>query len=277
MGEIDLAPNHKLGCVVRNPVLLSPAAIGLGDTLPRGLNLARVGGAVVGPVSAAGRGYRGPDRLIEFGGGILSTGSGFSRSARRAVERYGAIWERLGCAVIVQLVDDTPADLVMAARRVVQCPAVAAIEWSIPASSTPAQVGEAVKALALAVETPIWVKGPLESVRQWAERAVAAGAAGGVVGKPLQGTLSDDAGDADMRAPVTGDLYGPWAFAATMRGLLAVVQADLGCARIACGGIYTAAQARQALSVGAHAIQVDAALWTEPGIANRLADVLEGN
>lgn len=263
MSEIDLAPNHKHGLIVHSPLLLSPVAAGFGDSMPPGIDLEQVGGVVVGPVSASGRGYGGPVRLVELDGGVLASHSPFSRSARRAVERFAAAWARLSCPVIVQLVDAAPADLVKAAQRVVQAPAVAAVEWKPPRTITPSQVSEGVRALHQGIELPIWVKFPLENTVNLAERAVSAGAVGVVVGQPLQGAVLDRDPVAGVSAPLYGDLYGPLTFAPMLRALLDVVAAQLGCALIACGGIYRQEYIRQALAVGAHAVQVDAVVWRE--------------
>ncbi|NJN80884.1 MAG: hypothetical protein HC802_00365 [Caldilineaceae bacterium] len=57
--------------------------------------------------------------------------------------------------------------------------------------------------------------------------------------------------------------------------LVAVVDLDLpACALIACGGIHTEAQARAALVAGASAVQIDSAVWVEPGLPGRLAEAL---
>ncbi len=263
MTEIDLAPNHKHGLTVHSPLLLSPTAAGFGDAFPPGLDLAQIGGVVVGPVSAAGRGYGGPVRLVELDGGVLASPSPFSRSARRAVERYAAAWARLPCPVIVQLVDAAPADLVTAAQRVARSPAVAAIEWKPPRTLTPAQVGEGVRALQQNIETPIWVKPPLENAVNFAERAVTAGAVGVVVGQPLPGAVLDRDAATGASLPLHGELYGPLTFAPMLRALLDLVSAQLGCALIASGGVYNQEHIRQALAAGAHAVQVDAAVWRE--------------
>ncbi|MFO7632494.1 MAG: hypothetical protein R6W76_08145 [Caldilinea sp.] len=261
--------------IVRGPILLSPAAIGFGDFLPRGLDLARLGGVVVGPLSADGRGYGGPTSLVELDGGLLASKSTFSRSARRAVERYGASWTRLGCPVIAQLVDAMPDDLGRSARRIVQSPVVVAVEWLPPHAVSPAQVGEGVRALQQSIETPIWVKLPLDNVVSLAERAVTAGAVGVVVGQPLQGAVVQTDRITGAATWLTGDLYGPSAFALMLRALIEVASVQLGCALIACGGIYSAQHVHQALAAGAHAVQLDAMLWTEPGLVRRMVETGE--
>lgn len=268
MPEIDLAPNHKLGLIVHTPLLLSPAAIGFGDVLPRGLAVTELGGVVVGPVSAAGRGYNGPVKLVELDGGVLASRSTFSRSARRAVDRYSAAWARLGCPVIVQLVDDASDDLVRAARRVVQAPAVAAVEWRTPSTVTPAQVGEGVRALQQNIEAPIWVKLPLGNCAVLAERAVAAGAVGVVMGQPISGAVMHREDASGAMASLVGDLYGPPVFAPMLQALLDVAKAQLGCALIACGGIFNKQHVEQALAAGAYAVQLDAVLWREGRIGD---------
>ncbi len=66
--------------------------------------------------------------------------------------------------------------------------------------------------------------------------------------------------------PLLGDLYGPFAFAPMLRALVEVVKLDLGCAVIACGGVYSERHVQQALAAGARAVQLDALLWTEPSV-----------
>jgi dihydroorotate dehydrogenase len=57
-----------------------------------------------------------------------------------------------------------------------------------------------------------------------------------------------------------------------LAALAAVARLQLPCALIACGGIFTVDQVRQALAVGAQAVQIDAAVWVEPGLPVRLVE-----
>ncbi len=56
-----------------------------------------------------------------------------------------------------------------------------------------------------------------------------------------------------------------------LAALLDVAALHLPAALIASGGIHTAEHVRQALAAGAAAVQIDSALWVEPGIAGKLA------
>lgn len=263
-GEIDLAPNHKLGLIVESPLLLSPTAAGFGELLLRPADLARLGAIVVGPVAAAGRRYTGPVRLVEMDGGILASKSPFSHSAAQAVARFASAWERLKRPVIVQLVDAAPVDLVKAAQRIVQASSVAGIEWAPPPTLSGRQIGDGVRALVRVIELPIWVKTPLERAVEWSSSAVEVGAVGIVVGQPLQGAVIATDPLTGKATPLSGDLYGPLTFAPMLRAMVEVVKLGLGCAVIACGGVYSEWYVQQALAAGAHAVQLDALLWTEP-------------
>jgi dihydroorotate dehydrogenase len=247
--------------------LLSPVAIGFGDTLPHGLNLAKIGALVVGPVSAVGRGYSGPATLVEADGALVVQSSGFSRSARRAVERYGAIWQRLACPVIVHLVDATVDDLARSARQLAHAAAVAAIEWNLPPTATPALVADGVRTLTQVSDAPIWVKLPLTNAVTLATRAVAAGAVGVVVGQAPMGAAPCSEPVTKAPALASGALHGPGVYPLMLNVLREVAAAQPGCALIACGGAHHAEHIRCALASGAHAVQIDSAVWRAGGAA----------
>lgn len=265
---IDLAPNHKIGLVVENPVLLAPAAAGFGDLLPRDLGVP--GAIVVGPVSASGSGY-GRTGLIEVAGGVLAPPAGFSRRARRAVERYGSAWERAVCPIIVQVVDVTPADFARAAQRVAGAPAVAGIEWAVSSDLTATVLGDGLRAAQRVMDLPVWVKLPWGRAQELAERALAAGAVGLVIAQPPPGSIVRDVSPGDGEL-VTGALHGPLLLPLVLQEVAAVAQMRLPCALIASGGIFTPAQMVQALAAGAQAVQLDAVLWSEPGIVRKMVE-----
>ncbi len=266
---IDLAPGHKIGLIVENPVLLSPVAAGFGDRLPR-LEGGTPGAIVAGPMSVSGQGY-GRSGLVEVEGGVLALTAGFSRSARRAVERYGSAWERCGCPVVAQLVDTTPADFAKAAQRVAGAPAVAGIEWAVPGDLKAAALAEGLRAAQRVMDLPLWVKLPWGRVRELAEGACTAGAVALVIAQPPPGSVVGSAppGDGDL---VTGALYGPLLLPLVLQEVAAVAKMRLPCALVVSGGIFTPAQVAQALAAGAQAVQLDAVLWSEPGIVRHMVE-----
>ena len=269
---IDLAPNHKLGLVVADPVLLGAGALGYGEAVPRGLDVTQLGAAVVGPVLSASRGGAQPPRLAHANGGIVLDTGLQNRGLNNAIQQYGKLWEKLGCPVIVQVVESHPATLAKIAGKLAQLRGVQGVELLVgdPAGDTDgARLAMLVRTVDRACELPIWVKLPLAKATTLAPAACDAGAVGLVIGQPPIGSALR--GGAGELRPVTGPLYGPLVFAQMLDALLQVAALQLPAALIACGGIHTADDVRQALAAGAQAVQIDSAVWVEPGLAGRLA------
>lgn len=267
---IDLAPNHKLGLVVANPILLGAGAIGYGEAIPRGLDAAQVGAAVVGPVLGGSRGGNPPPRLAHANGGIVLDTGLQNRGVNNAVQQYGKLWEKLGCPVVVQAAESHASALTRVVSKLAGVRGVQGIELLPAADVEPVQLATLVRSAERACELPIWVKLPLGRAAALAPAAVEAGAVGIVVGQAPTGVCLRSTADGAMQ-PVRGALYGPLVFPQMLEALLLVARLKLGAALIACGGIHTAAHVRQALAAGAGAVQIDSAVWVEPGLPTRLA------
>lgn len=266
---IDLAPNHKLGLVVANPVLLGAGAIGYGEAVPRGLDLAQLGAAVVGPVLSASRGGTQPPRLAHVNGGVVLDTGLQNRGVNNAIQQYGKLWENLGCPVVVQVVESHPQTLAKLAGKLAPLRGIQGLELLPGDDVDGARLGTLVRTLDRACELPIWVKLPLATAATLAPAACDAGAVGLVLGQPPTGAglrIADGAAQA-----VTGAVYGPFNFPQMLRALLEVAGLQLPAALIACGGIHTSTQVQQALAAGAQAVQIDSAVWVEPGLPGRLA------
>jgi dihydroorotate dehydrogenase (NAD+) catalytic subunit len=262
---IELAPRHKIGLPVDNPVLLAGGSIGYGEAVHRGMDLARVGGVVVGPISRQPQiGSEGP-RLAESSGGfVLQTGLQ-NRGVKAVMKKFARLWPRLGCPVIAQIADNHPEDAAITARQLLGADGVSGLELLPARQISAGDLSQLVRAIRRENDLPLWVKLPLESVLTLAPVAAKLGVDGLVVGQPLQGAAVNR-----QNQMVRGALYGPLTFAPMLATLLDVAQLDLPLTLIACGGIHTPAQARQALAAGAIAFQLDSAIWVEPGTAERM-------
>ncbi len=93
---IELAPGHKQGLPVNNPIWIAGGMVGYGEAVARGVNLTGLGGVVVGPIlsssragallaaSGAGGWWHGVgDRLAESWG---------EQCHCRVMARFGRIW-----------------------------------------------------------------------------------------------------------------------------------------------------------------------------------------
>jgi dihydroorotate dehydrogenase len=129
-----------------------------------------------------------------------------------------------------------------------------------------------VKSVTRQADVPVWVKPRLEVAEAWARPLADAGAHALVIGQPPRGRLA--AGPKPPwhalgtlpGTPVDGALYGPLTFGLMLPVLAAVAKLALPTALIACGGIHTPEQMAQALEAGADAVQIDSAVWVEPGL-----------
>jgi dihydroorotate dehydrogenase (NAD+) catalytic subunit len=259
-----------LGLVVANPVLLGAGAIGYGEAIPRGLDLARLGAAVDGPVLGASRGGKEPPRLVHTNGGIVLDTGLQNRGVNNAIQQYARLWDKLSCPVIMQVAESHPLTLTKLLGKLANAPAVQGLELLPPTNVDAAQLATLLRTAERACELPLWVKLPLAQAVALAPAACEAGAVGLVVGQPPAAAALRDRPDGPLQ-PVSGALYGPLVFPQMLDALLQVAALQLPAALIACGGIHTVEQVRQCLSAGAQAVQIDSAVWVEPGLAGRLA------
>jgi len=285
---IELAPGHKLGFVVANPILLAAGIIGMGEATTSEMGLAELGAVVIGPLRRGGQAGLPTPRLAEMSGGVVLNGSEQNRALSAVLRRFARLWPRLGCPVVIQLADRDPQQLAATAEQLSTVAGVSAFELLVPEWADAAWVSQAVAGIARVAELPLWVKVPLANAAPIAVAAQLAGAAGIVIGQPLAAAaarlvvdnvmVTDGAmGSRPIKAPIVqGQLFGPLTFAPMLAALLAIQPLDLGMALIPCGGIHTLAQARHALAAGAVALQIDSAAWIEPGLPITLARELGG-
>ncbi len=277
---IDLAPNHKLGLQIANPVLLAGGSIGYGEAVYKGLDLARLGAVVVGPILLNSRLGATTPRLASTNGGfVLETGMQ-NRGIAAVLKHFAKAWSRLGCPVIAQIADSQPSALAKVAAQLTSDQQLSGLELLLPRNANAELTRSLLRVVIQSSDLPVWVKLPLDRAVGLAPHAVEAGAVGLVIGQPLIGAAfyagsgRFEATAEQANPTVTGSLFGPLAFAPMLAALSAVAKLALPCALLACGGIHTLAQAQQALQAGAQAVQLDSAIWVEPGLPGRLVDEL---
>ena len=263
---VELAPGHKIGLPLKSPVMLAAGSIGYGEARHRELDTGRFGGVVVGPFTRRSRGGSQPPRLAETAGGFVRRVGLQNRGVSAAVRRYGQLWPRMGCPVIAQVADSESDE---AAETVARLSAVEGIEgFELPCQpeASEREVGRLLEVLLFETDLPLLAKLPLSRAAALAPAAVAAGAAGVVVGSPPLG-----AGVRPDGQTVSGEMFGPGVFPMMLAALLEVKALALPGSLIACGGTHTLQQARDCLHAGADALQLDSLVWVEPAAAVALA------
>ncbi|MEM7126113.1 MAG: hypothetical protein AAF702_07285 [Chloroflexota bacterium] len=284
MGEINLAPNHKQGLPLPNPILLAGGVAGYGEALFSGIDPASLGGMVVGPIMRYSSGGPEAPRVAESGSTYVLNSGKQNRGIMAVLKKYRAIWTRLGCSVIPQIADTQGDSLAFVAEKLTDAyydgAPIAGIELLPPLTTTEQQCGYLVDTALRSTDLPILVKLPLNSAHELAEVAFEAGADCLVIGQPPLAALKrhQEAFHPDEPAQevtVTAALGGQALFPLILHTLIQVAEQNLPCPLAASGGIHSVGHARQLMDAGASAIQLDGAIWVEPGLVGAVIEGLD--
>jgi len=272
MTVIDLAPNHKVGLTLANPVMPAAGCFGFGTEYTRLVEVEALGALVVGPVTARPRRGAKPPRTLPLplspgglGGVLLHTGLA-NPGIAAVVRRYGRAWARSPVPVIVHVAGTSPDEAASCCRRLSGVEAVSGIELGLPDTADGPDVIAIIQAAHAAASQPLIVRLPLTNADALCEAAVEAGADTLTVAAPPRGTVWHAPSDRF----VTGRLYGPFVLPLAQHALRRV--AELApVPLIGCGGIHNVEDALAFLRAGAMAVQVDGALWHDPASLVRIA------
>ena len=266
---IELAPRHKVGLPLSNPLMTAAGCFGYGPEYADLVDISRLGAIVTNPVSLRPRRGAAQPRLVETPGGFILNTGGQNPGVRRVLQRYAAAWKRLGRPIVAHLVPDDLEALARTARALETAGGVAGLEVGLPEDASPADAAGLVTA-ARESELPLLARLPLARAADLAAVCIEAGADALVVGSPPIGSGLHPSGSGQV---VTGRLYGPALHALVVHALLKVrplVDVPL----VGCGGIHSVEDARALLGVGASAVQVDSAIFIDPSLLGRLAEAL---
>lgn len=276
VGLVNLAPRHKLGLTLTNPVMLAAGVIGYGDAALPGLELGRLGGYVTAPVTR--RPWRGDlPQVVETPGGLLWRRGLWNPGVRVVARDYAALWRRSRAPVIVHLAGDDPDELASVASTLESTPGVAGLELDLLRAHLDETGGleeavEQAQAVRAAADLPILGRLPLSTSDETLHALVEQGAVDALVlAQPPAGLCYDAASG----VTITGQVYGR-----ALTPLLAARVADLagwvGVPLVVCGGIHAPDDALAYLAVGAAALQIDTAVWVDPRLPERIVAALEG-
>lgn len=265
---IDLAPQHKLGLTLANPVMLAAGVAGYGDALGPGGTLEGLGALVTAPVTRHAWRRRTP-RLWETPEGVLWQRGWWNPGVGRVVRDFAGLWQRSPAPVIVHVAGAEPDELAAVAGRLEDLPGVAGLEVDVPADAAITQAR--IWAVREAADLPLLARLPLAMPDAAVQGALDAGADALVVAQPPTGLCLDPT----TGQPERGDLYGP-ALAPQVAARLAELAAWVKAPLVACGGVFALEHALTALAAGAVAVQVDLAVWIDPSLPGRLATALAG-
>ena len=266
MAPVDLAPSHKVGLTLANPVMPAAGCFGFGTGYARLVEVEALGALVVGPLTARPRRGAEPPRTLPIPGGVLLHTGLANPGLAAALRRYARAWARSPVPVVVHVAGVGPEEAASCCERLARLEAIAGVELGLPDTVTLDDAAAIIRAARAATGQPLIVRLPLAQADALGEAAVAAGADALTVAAPPRGSV--------WHAPhgrfVSGRLYGPFVLPLALSALRHVAQ-RVSVPLIGCGGIHSARDAQAFLRAGATAIQVDSALWRDPACLARIA------
>lgn len=272
--SVDLAPGHKRGLQLHNPVMTASGTFGYGLDWPF-FDVNELGAIVTKSTTLRPRPGNPQTRTAETPAGMLNSIGLQNPGVGEVIEKYAPIWARWNVPVIVSVLGATPDEYAAVADRLEGVEGVAGIELNISSPNAqrggmefgqdPEAAATVTDAVVRATTLPVIVKltPNVTDIVSIARAAVDAGASA----LCLINTLQAMAVEARSGRPVIGatfaGLSGPAIKPVGLRMVYQVARA-VDVPIIGCGGITTAADALEYIEAGASAVQVGTATFANP-------------
>ena len=255
---IELAPHHKIGLSLPNPVMIAAGFCGYGDAYRQLIDLSVFGAIVTSPITLRPRRGTSQPRLVETTAGVVFDNGAQNPGVKKVIQAYGKIWRGSRVPIIAHLPADEPDDLFRTARALVGAEAIVGIELCVPSPVMPRDIATWIEAVREGCMLPLLVKLPLDAAVEMAAIAMEAAADALVIGLPPLGSVQTSAGEW-----VNGDLFGP-ALHSLALTKVQIVRELVDVPIVAVGGIHSLVDAQAFLAAGAAAVQIDSLLFIEP-------------
>ena len=247
----------KRDLVFRKPLMNAAGSLGFAPDSHAGVSLDSFGAFVTNPISLRPRLPTAGPAVIEYPGGFLLHTGLPNPGFREAVKKYSAKWTRSELPVIVHLMADRPEETQKMVRRLESHENVMAVELGFAP-----QLADDILLLTLEMclgEIPLIFSLPVEQLLSLGPRLMQEGAQAISLAAPRGALNPLPSGEGWVREFISGRLFGPSLFPQTLNVVDSA--ARLGLPIIGAGGVWSMENAEAMLSVGALAVQVDAALW----------------
>jgi dihydroorotate dehydrogenase (NAD+) catalytic subunit len=277
----------QIGAVrLRNPILAASGTFGYGLEFAHLVDLNRLGGIVVKGLSREPMEGAPAPRLCETSGGMLNAVGLQNIGARAFVAEKLPVLRNFATAIVANVFGYAVDDYAEVIRVLEDAEGLAAYELNISCPNVkkggmqfggdPALVSEVVGAARkAAVKRPLWVKlSPLVGdIGLIARSAEEAGADALTVANTYPAMAVDARTGKSRLGNQTGGLSGPSIKPMTLR-LVWETRKAVKSPILGVGGIETVEDVLQYLAVGATAVQVGTASFTDPQVSQRLSEEL---
>ncbi|MFN0149052.1 MAG: dihydroorotate dehydrogenase [Dehalococcoidia bacterium] len=282
--SVDLAPGHKTGLTLRNPVMTASGTFSWGLEFARHFDINSLGAVVSKGVTVEPRGGNQQPRVAETPAGMLNSIGLQNIGIDRVVREMAPVWAAWDVPVIVNIAGDTIDEFGEMAAALDGLPGIAALELNISCPNVdiggmeigqdPVASARATRAAVRHTDLPVFVKitPNVSDPVALALACEAEGAAGICAINTLLGLRIDIRARRPVLPRARGGLSGPAIKPVALR-MVYDIAAAVNVPVIGCGGIATGEDAVEFLMAGATAVQVGTATFANPRAP---LDVLEG-
>jgi dihydroorotate dehydrogenase (NAD+) catalytic subunit len=282
--SVQLAPKHKPGLLLANPVMTASGTFGYGTEYSNAFDIQRLGAIVCKGTTLDPREGNPQPRLLETASGILNSIGLQNIGVKALIKEKAPIWAGWQVPVIVNIAGETVDDYARLAGELDGVAGISGIEVNISCpnvkaggadfGANPGSASKVTAAVKAATSLPLLVKLTPNTgdISQVATAVAEAGTDAISLINSLKGMAIDVAG----RRPALGNIIGGLSGPAIKPLALAMVYEVAGAVAlpvIGCGGITSASDAIEFIMAGASAVQVGSATFSNPRAS---LDVLEG-
>jgi len=282
--SIQLAPRHKQGLLLANPVMTASGTFGYGMEYSQVFDIQKLGAIICKGTTLEPREGNPQPRLVETSCGVVNAIGLQNIGVEALIREKAPIWAGWRVPVIVNIAGNTVDEYAKLAAALEGVAGISGIEVNISCpniqaggaafGTEPGPAGEVTAAVKEATSLPILVKltpntGDIAAV---ATAAAKAGADAISLINSVKGMVID----INERRPVLGNISGGLSGPAIKPLALALVYEAASAVDIpviGCGGITSTKDAIEFIMAGASAVQVGSATYSNPRAS---LDVLEG-
>ena len=282
--SVQLAPKHRQGLLLANPVMTASGTFGYGTEYSHMFDIQKLGAIVCKGTTLEPRDGNPQPRLAETSCGLLNSIGLQNIGVKALIKEKAPLWAGWQVPVIVNIAGETIENYAQLAGELDGIAGISAIEVNISCpniksggaefGANPQPAAEVTAAVKAATSLPVLVK-LTPNTSDIAKVAIAVAKAGADA-ISLINTLKGMAIDITRRRPllgnVTGGLSGP-AIKPVALYMVYEVAGAVDLPVIGCGGITTTGDAIEFIMAGASAIQVGTANLTSPRAP---FDILQG-
>jgi dihydroorotate dehydrogenase (NAD+) catalytic subunit len=282
--SVQLAPKHKKGLILANPVMTASGTFGWGTEYEHPFDIEKLGAIVCKGTTLKPREGNPQPRIAETPCGVLNSIGLQNIGVEAVLKEKAPVWAGWRVPVIVNIVGETVEEYGRLASMLDGVAGISGLEVNIGCpnieaggaefGANPGPAAEVTAVVKRATSLPVMVKltpdtGDIAEVAKAVEKA-------GADAISLINTLRGMVIDIARRRPLLGSIYGGLSGPAIKPIALHMVYSVVGAVDIpvvGMGGITTSSDALEFIMAGASAVEVGTANFTNP---NAPLEILEG-